>query len=55
MSRGIARYPAAFPGKQYRVVAAQRAAEVRACRPEARNLEHVPPREKVQAGLETKW
>ncbi|WP_411018667.1 helix-turn-helix domain-containing protein, partial [Salmonella sp. s29873] len=52
VSREIARYRAEFPDRQYRAVAAQRAAEARTRRPKARKLEHVPLRQQVQAWLE---
>jgi IS30 family transposase len=43
------------PGRPYRAVAAQQAAEARARRPKPRKLEHEPLRAQVQAGLEIKW
>ncbi len=55
VSREIARYRTGLPGRPYRAVAAQRAAEARARRPKARKLEHAPLRERVQAWLEQKW
>jgi IS30 family transposase len=43
------------PGRPYRAVAAQQAAEARARRPKPRKLEHEPLRQQVQAGLAKKW
>jgi len=43
------------PGKPYRAVAAQAAAEARARRPKRRKLEHPPLQELVQAGLVKRW
>ncbi len=43
------------PGRPYRAVAAQQAAEARARRPKPRKMQHEPLRAVVQAGLETKW
>jgi IS30 family transposase len=43
------------PGRPYRAVAAQHAAEARARRPKPRKMEHEPLRQAVQTGLATKW
>lgn len=53
ISREISRNSS--PGRPYRAVAAQVAAEARARRPKSRKLEHQPLHEVVQAGLTEKW
>jgi IS30 family transposase len=55
VSREVARYRAAHPGRPYRAVAAQHDAETRARRPKPRKLEHELLRTRVQADLERKW
>jgi IS30 family transposase len=55
ISREVARYRAAHPGRPYRAVAAQHDAEAGARRPKPRKLEHEPLRVRVQADLEHKW
>ncbi|MGY5883235.1 IS30 family transposase [Modestobacter lacusdianchii] len=55
VSREIALNGPARPGRPYRAVAAQQAAEARARRPKARKLEHPPLQARVQAELQKKW
>ncbi len=55
VSRELARFAQAHPGKPYRAVAAQRAAEAAARRPKVRKLEHAPLHARVQADLQDKW
>ncbi len=43
------------PGRPYRAVAAQQAAEARARRPKPRKMQHEPLRAVVQTRLQTKW
>ncbi|MBA3523601.1 MAG: IS30 family transposase [Geodermatophilaceae bacterium] len=55
VSRELAHWHTDHPGRPYRAVAAQRAAEARGARPKPRKMEHEPLREVVQAGLRRKW
>ena len=55
VSREIRLNGPARPGRPYRAVAAQQAAEARARRPKPFKLEHEPLRERVQADLERKY
>jgi len=55
VSREIALNGPTRPGRPYRAVAAQQAAEARARRPKPRKLEHQPLQARVQAELEKKW
>ena len=64
IARGLRRDPGTIsreihrnrpPGRPYRAVPAQQAAEQRARRPKRRKLAHLPLRDQVQAWLEDKW
>jgi len=55
VSREIALNGPERPGRPYRAVAAQQAAEARARRPKPRKLEHQPLQARVQSELEKKW